>query len=59
MLEVLSGCALLSNTSQGYSPRPSYRPLTKFESRGLALGHEVADLVFSRRSPSPPSQTAS
>ena len=59
MLEVLSGCALLNNTSQGYSPRPSYRPLTKFESRGLALGHEVADLVFSRRPPSPPSQTAS
>jgi len=59
MLEVLSGCTLLNNTSQGYSPRPSYRPLTKFESRGLALGHEVADLVFSRRLPSPPSQTAS
>jgi tRNA (guanine-N7-)-methyltransferase len=59
MLEVLSGCALLSNTTDGYSPRPSYRPLTKFELRGLALGHEVVDLVFSRQAPSPPSQTAS
>ncbi len=59
MLDVLSDCPLLCNTSQGYSPRPSYRPLTKFESRGLRLGHAVADLVFSRRLPSPPSQTAS
>ena len=59
MLEVLSDCPLLCNTSEGYSPRPSYRPLTKFESRGLRLGHTVADLVFSRRLTSPPSQTAS
>ena len=33
----------------GYAPRPDYRPLTKFEQRGLRLGHGVWDLVFARR----------
>jgi tRNA (guanine-N7-)-methyltransferase len=32
-----------------YAQRPAERPLTKFEQRGLRLGHEVADLVFVRR----------
>lgn len=32
----------------GYAPRPHYRPLTKFENRGLRLGHGVWDLVFHR-----------
>ena len=32
----------------GYAPRPAYRPLTKFENRGLRLGHGVWDLVFER-----------
>lgn len=58
MLEVLAACPLLCNTSQGFSLRPGDRPLTKFESRGLKLGHQVADLIFKRRLPSPPSQTA-
>jgi tRNA (guanine-N7-)-methyltransferase len=49
MLEVLSAEPLLTNTSEGYAPRPDYRPLTKFENRGLALGHSVWDLVFKRR----------
>ena len=48
MLEVLSAEPLLSNTVDGYAPRPDYRPLTKFENRGLKLGHGVWDLVFSR-----------
>jgi tRNA (guanine-N7-)-methyltransferase len=34
---------------RGYAPRPDYRPLTKFEQRGLRLGHGVWDLVFRRR----------
>jgi tRNA (guanine-N7-)-methyltransferase len=34
---------------QGYAPKPHYRPLTKFESRGIRLGHGVWDLVFERR----------
>ena len=49
MLEVLSAEPRLENTVQGYAPRPDYRPLTKFESRGLKLGHGVWDLVFRKR----------
>ena len=33
-----------------YSPRPDYRPLTKFENRGLKLGHGVWDLIYRKRS---------
>jgi tRNA (guanine-N7-)-methyltransferase len=52
MLEVLRAEPQLANESQredGYSDKPSYRPLTKFENRGLRLGHGVWDLVFRRR----------
>jgi len=49
MLEVLNGEPALVNTAHGYAPKPDYRPLTKFESRGLRLGHGVWDLVFTRR----------
>ena len=48
MLEVLSAEPQLANTAQAYAPRPHYRPLTKFENRGLKLGHGVWDLVFSK-----------
>ncbi|WP_035055888.1 tRNA (guanosine(46)-N7)-methyltransferase TrmB [Andreprevotia chitinilytica] len=49
MLEVLSAEPQLENTADGYAPRPDYRPLTKFENRGIKLGHGVWDLVFKRR----------
>ena len=49
MLEVLGAEPLLENTAPGYAERPSSRPLTKFENRGLKLGHGVWDLVFRRR----------
>jgi tRNA (guanine-N7-)-methyltransferase len=49
MLEVLSGERGLQNTSDGFAQRPAYRPLTKFEKRGLRLGHGVWDLVFTKR----------
>ncbi len=49
MLEVLSAEPALVNTAEGYAPRPGYRPLTKFEARGIKLGHGVWDLVFRRR----------
>jgi tRNA (guanine-N7-)-methyltransferase len=49
MLDVLSAEPLLENTADGYAPRPEYRPLTKFEQRGLKLGHAVRDIVFRRR----------
>jgi tRNA (guanine-N7-)-methyltransferase len=48
MLEVLRAEPALRNTADGYAPKPAYRPLTKFEHRGLALGHGVWDLVFER-----------
>jgi tRNA (guanine-N7-)-methyltransferase len=53
MVQVLSGEPLLRNSEdcndQGYVPRPAYRPPTKFEKRGLRLGHGVWDVVFYRR----------
>jgi tRNA (guanine-N7-)-methyltransferase len=52
ILEVLSTEALLQNTADkdqgGYAVKPDYRPLTKFENRGLKLGHGVWDVVFKR-----------
>jgi len=52
ILEVLSAEALLQNTADkdlgGYAVKPDYRPLTKFENRGLKLGHGVWDVVFKR-----------
>lgn len=49
MLEVLGAEPLLANTAEGFAPKPDYRPLTKFENRGLKLGHGVWDVVFKRR----------
>ncbi|HNH89858.1 MAG TPA: tRNA (guanosine(46)-N7)-methyltransferase TrmB [Thiobacillaceae bacterium] len=49
MLAVLTANPHLRNSSDGYAPRPEYRPLTKFEQRGLRLGHGVWDLVLLRR----------
>lgn len=62
MLEVLSSEPSLINTvahpagnpgtnaAVGFAPRPEYRPVTKFENRGLKLGHGVWDLLFCKRS---------
>jgi len=49
MMEVISTEPALENTADGFAPRPDYRPLTKFENRGIKLGHGVWDLVFRRR----------
>jgi tRNA (guanine-N7-)-methyltransferase len=48
MLEVLGAEPALRNSADGYAPRPAYRPVTKFENRGLRLGHGVWDLVFEK-----------
>jgi tRNA (guanine-N7-)-methyltransferase len=48
MLEVLRGEPALVNTAEDYAPKPDYRPETKFERRGLNLGHGVWDLVFKK-----------
>ncbi|HVF64010.1 MAG TPA: tRNA (guanosine(46)-N7)-methyltransferase TrmB [Casimicrobiaceae bacterium] len=49
MLSTLSCEPLLANTAQGFAPRPSWRPPTRFEVRGMRLGHAVHDLLFRRR----------
>lgn len=49
MLEVLSAEAQLENCAEGYAARPESRPMTKFEQRGLRLGHRVYDLLFRKR----------
>ena len=51
MLQVLGAEPLLKNTApnpEGWADKPDYRPLTKFEKRGLRLGHGVWDVVFRR-----------
>jgi tRNA (guanine-N7-)-methyltransferase len=48
MLEVLTAAPDLANTAEGYCERPMWRPRTKFEARGLDLGHGVWDLLFTR-----------
>jgi tRNA (guanine-N7-)-methyltransferase len=51
VLEVLRAEPLLENTADAFAPRPAFRPVTKFEQRGLRLGHGVWDIVFLRRRP--------
>lgn len=49
VLAILSAEPQLKNSTRDYAPRPAYRPLTKFEQRGLNLGHGVWDLIFTRK----------
>lgn len=49
MLDVLSVEPSLENTAADFAPRPDYRPLTKFEQRGLRLGHGVWDVIFKKK----------
>jgi tRNA (guanine-N7-)-methyltransferase len=46
ILATLGTEPLLVNTAEGFAPRPAWRPLTKFEQRGIARGHAVFDLLF-------------
>ena len=48
ILEVLSENQGLRNTATDYAPKPEYRPNTKYEERGIRLGHGVWDLVFEK-----------
>ena len=52
MLEVMTAAEGYSNLSEtnDYVPRPEHRPLTKFENRGVNLGHGVWDLMFRKES---------
>lgn len=58
MLAVLAAEPELVNSAPGYAPRPPWRPPSKYEQRGLALGHGVWDLLFMRR-PDQSAQTTS
>jgi len=49
VLAVLEATPELENTAPGFAPRPATRPETKFERRGLKLGHGVWDIVFIRK----------
>lgn len=49
VLEVLSSSSALQNTAEGYAHKPDYRPTTKYESRGVKLGHGVFDIIFQKR----------
>jgi len=50
MLAVCTAQESLNNQAgQGFSARPAWRPQTKFEARGLRLGHPVADIIFQKR----------
>lgn len=56
ILEVLGKEPMLENNStrstpelKGFAPKPYYRPLTKFENRGIKLGHGVWDVIFTRK----------
>lgn len=51
MLDILNSNPKLINTSEtgDYVPRPLQRPETKFEQRGLSLGHGVWDLIFKKQ----------
>lgn len=50
MLDILNQESHLQNTSadNNYIARPEFRPLTKFENRGIKLGHQVWDLMFKK-----------
>lgn len=49
MMDVLSNEEALQNRFDGFAPRPDYRPLTKFENRGIRLGYGVWDLIFEKK----------
>ncbi|MGY1489426.1 tRNA (guanosine(46)-N7)-methyltransferase TrmB [Methylobacillus pratensis] len=49
VLDILQQEPLLENTAQDYAPKPDYRPMTKFENRGIKLGHGVWDIIFRRK----------
>jgi tRNA (guanine-N7-)-methyltransferase len=53
ILATLSAEPLLANSAAGYAQRPAWRPLTKFEQRGLARGHAVFDLLFTAAAKAP------
>jgi tRNA (guanine-N7-)-methyltransferase len=48
MLATMSADPQLCNVHDGFAPRPAWRPVTKFERRGVAAGRRIFDLEFRR-----------
>lgn len=50
MMQVLSGSLAFENTAgvDKFCERPAFRPYTKYEQRGLGLGHKTWDLIFKK-----------
>jgi len=53
MLDVVAAEPALVNPYGGFAPRPEWRPMTRFERRGLANGHQVFDVIALRTGPRP------
>jgi tRNA (guanine-N7-)-methyltransferase len=49
MLAAATAEPTLRNTAGGFTPRPAWRPITKFEQRALDEGRAVRDLLFTRK----------
>ena len=48
MIDLLDKEELLQKTSNDFFKKPDYRPLTKYENRGIKLGYKVWDMIYRR-----------
>ena len=48
IIDLLDKEELLQKTSDDFFKKPDYRPLTKYENRGIKLGYKVWDMVYRR-----------
>lgn len=49
MLEVLDACPQLENNFDGFAPRPHWRPVTAFEKAGTEKGHQISDVIYTKK----------
>ncbi|MEY5021256.1 MAG: tRNA ((7)-)-methyltransferase, partial [Pseudomonadota bacterium] len=48
IIDLLDKEELLQKTSDDFFKKPDYRPLTKYENRGIKLGYRVWDMIYRR-----------
>ncbi|MEY3745930.1 MAG: tRNA ((7)-)-methyltransferase [Pseudomonadota bacterium] len=48
IIDLLDKEELLQKTSDDFFKKPDYRPLTKYENRGIKLGYKVWDMIYRR-----------
>lgn len=48
IIDLLDKETLLQKTSEDFFRKPDYRPLTKYENRGIKLGYKVWDMIYRR-----------